>query len=183
MATTTLVVTIVSLLFASTLTCHGVSAANVAQSPAPVTADAPVPAPDVCFTAITNMSDCLTFVEDGRNSESIIGIKINVNKALKLPTLCKVTTPDISLCSAIGYPVSLPPSLSPSLSPSSSASLPPSSSGDSMSPGMSMTPTGSAESSIGGISPTGSKSGASSIQAFSLTFIFALSTLSISIFF
>ncbi|KAK2442774.1 Bifunctional inhibitor/lipid-transfer protein/seed storage 2S albumin superfamily protein [Trifolium repens] len=212
MATTTLVVTIVSLLFASTLTCHGVSAANVAQSPAPVTADAPVPAPDVCFTAITNMSDCLTFVEDGSkltkpdkgccpelaglvdgnpaclchllgNSESIIGIKINVNKALKLPTLCKVTTPDISLCSAIGYPVSLPPSLSPSLSPSSSASLPPSSSGDSMSPGMSMTPTGSAESSIGGISPTGSKSGASSIQAFSLTFIFALSTLSISIFF
>jgi hypothetical protein len=128
MATTTLVVTIVSLLFASTLTCHGVSAANVAQSPAPVTADAPVPAPDVCFTAITNMSDCLTFVEDGSkltkpdkgccpelaglvdgnpaclchllgNSESIIGIKINVNKALKLPTVCKVTTPDISLCS------------------------------------------------------------------------------------
>jgi hypothetical protein len=128
MATTTLVVTIVSLLFASTLTCHGVSAANVAQSPAPVTADAPVPAPDVCFTAITNMSDCLTFVDDESkltkpdkgccpelaglvdgnpaclchllgNSESIIGIKINVKKALKLPTLCKVTTPDISLCS------------------------------------------------------------------------------------
>ncbi|KAK2388632.1 hypothetical protein QL285_062292 [Trifolium repens] len=190
MATTTLVVTIVSLLFASTLTCLGVSAANVAQSPAPVTADAPVPAPDVCFTAITNMSDCLTFVDDERNSESIIGIKINVKKALKLPSLCKVTTPDISLCSAIGYPVSLPPSSSASVPPSSSASLPPSSSGDSMSPGMSMTPTGSAggpsntaESSIGGISPTGSKSGASSIQAFSLTFIFALSTLSISIFF
>ncbi|GAU47445.1 hypothetical protein TSUD_403980 [Trifolium subterraneum] len=204
MATTTLVVAIVSLLFASSLTCHGVFAATTAApSPAPVTADAPAPGLDPCFTAITNMSDCLSFVEDGSkltkpdkgccpelaglvegnpiclchllgNSDSI-GIKINVNKALKLPTICKVTTPPVSTCSAIGFPVSLPPSPS----------------GDSMPPGMSMTPTRTAsspsntiDSTAGALSPTGSKSGVSSIQASSgLAFIFALSTLSISIFF
>ncbi|PNX85261.1 xylogen-like protein 11-like [Trifolium pratense] len=132
MATTTLVVAIASLLFALSLTCHEVSAATTAaQSPAPVMADAPAPALDECFTAITNMSDCLTFVEDGSkltkpdkgccpelaglvegnpiclchllgNSGSIIGIKINVNKALKLPTICKVTTPPVSTCSDLG---------------------------------------------------------------------------------
>jgi hypothetical protein len=29
------------------------------------------------------------------NSDSIIGIKINVNYALKLPSLCKVNTPPV----------------------------------------------------------------------------------------
>lgn len=206
MASTTLVVAIVSLLFAS-LSFHGdgVSAAALAQSPAPETAVlAPSPADDGCLMALTNMSDCLTFVEDGSkltkpdkgccpelaglidgnpiclckllggNAADSIGIKININKALKLPTICGVTTPPVSACSAIGVPVSLPPSLS----------------GDAMSPNMAMSPKGLAPSpstssdSSGVLSPSGSKiGGASSIQASALTFIFALSTVSVSIFF
>ncbi|CAI8597728.1 unnamed protein product [Vicia faba] len=205
MANTPLVLLAISLLFAS-LPYHGVSAPTPrAESPVPESVGAPSPAAGQgCLNALTNMSDCLTFVEDGSklrkpdkgccpelaglvdsnpiclcqllgNSDSI-GIKINVNKALKLPSLCGVTTPPVSTCSAAGVPVSLP-------GPSSQ---------DSMPPNMAMTPKGSApspsnsaDSSVAGVpSPSDSKKGgASSIHASVLTFIFAMSTLSFSIFF
>ncbi|XP_058755758.1 non-specific lipid transfer protein GPI-anchored 11-like [Vicia villosa] len=208
MATTPLVLLAIASVLLASLPYHGVSAPTptpTAESPVPETVGAPSPAvaDDGCLAALTNMSDCLSFVQDGSklkkpdkgccpelatlvdnnpiclcqllgNSDSI-GIKINLNKALKLPSLCRVTTPPVSTCSAVGVPVSLP-------GPSSQ---------DSMPPNMAMTPKGSApspsnsaDSSAGGVlSPSESKKGGSSIVAPAMTFIFAMSTLSFSIFF
>lgn len=112
---------IAALLFA--IAFCGVSA----QSPAPESATAPSPAGSSCFTVLVNMSDCLTYVEDGSNltkpdkgccpelaglvdshpiclcellgNPDSIGIKINLNKALKLPSVCGVITPPVSTCS------------------------------------------------------------------------------------
>lgn len=120
-ATTTTTTRVVVLVLALVIACHGVSA----QSPV----GAPSPADDGCLVALTNMSNCLTFVEDGSNltkpdkgccpelaglvdsnpiclcqllgKPDFVGIKINLNKALKLPSLCKVTTPPVSTCSGI----------------------------------------------------------------------------------
>ncbi|KAI3461204.1 hypothetical protein Pfo_017867 [Paulownia fortunei] len=112
-----------------------------AQSPAPAstaaaapgpTAMAPSPGPD-CFTALANLADCLSFVEDGSNltkpdpaccpevanlvdtqpiclcellsNSTQFGFSIDTNRALKLPSLCNVTTPSVSLCAAVGVPV------------------------------------------------------------------------------
>ncbi|CAL5203389.1 unnamed protein product [Lathyrus oleraceus] len=207
MATTPLVLLAIACLLLASLPYHGVSAPTPAESPGGDTVGAPSPAGaagDGCLTALTNMSDCLTFVEDGSklrkpdkgccpelaglvdsnpiclcqllgNSDSI-GIKINLNKALKLPSLCGVTTPPVSTCSAIGVPVSLP-------GPSSQDSMPPNMA---MTPegGLSPSPSNSADSSAGVPSPSENKSGgASSIHASAMTFIFAMSTLSFSIFF
>ncbi|XP_057431837.1 non-specific lipid transfer protein GPI-anchored 12-like [Lotus japonicus] len=194
--TTTRVVAFAALVLA--LACHGMSA----QSLAPESASAPSPAGVDCFTALTNVSDCLTFVEAGSNltkpdkgccpefagliesnpiclcqllgKPDFVGIKINLNKAIKLPSVCGVDTPPVSTCSVIGVPVSLPPS-SEGLAPGGSATSPsnaPSSGGPSPS---------SDEAAVG---TSGNKNGASGIQAFSLpTFIFALSTLFVSTFF
>uniref|UniRef100_A0A5B7AHM1 Putative non-specific lipid transfer protein GPI-anchored 2 n=1 Tax=Davidia involucrata TaxID=16924 RepID=A0A5B7AHM1_DAVIN len=103
---------------------------GIAQSPAA----APQPAELDCSTYIYNMSDCLTYVEPGSNltkpdkdccpelaslvdnqpiclckllanSTDIVGMPINVTKALNLPSVCKVTTPDASACSVLGYPI------------------------------------------------------------------------------
>ncbi|KAK0603212.1 hypothetical protein LWI29_002534 [Acer saccharum] len=91
---------------------------------------------DDCLTKLLNMSDCLSYVMEGSNvtepdkpccpelaglvdsnpiclcellgkSESY-GIKIDMSRALKLPSLCGVTTPSIQLCSAVGIPVGSP---------------------------------------------------------------------------
>lgn len=130
MATASIVVAIISLIFAS-LASNGVSAPALSPAsvgaPSPEGAGAAPPSADVCLAAITNMSDCLTFVEDGSklkkpdkgccpelaglvdsnpiclcqllgNSDSI-GIKIDNNKALKLPSLCGVPTPPVTTCS------------------------------------------------------------------------------------
>ncbi|KAL6569519.1 hypothetical protein OROMI_014033 [Orobanche minor] len=124
---------------------------------------APAPTLD-CFTYLLNLSDCLTFVEDGSNltkpdpgccpelsnlvdtqpiclcqllgDPSQVGISVDVNRALKLPSLCSVSTPPVSLCAAIGIPVSaLSPSEAPSPSPGGDeAAAPPSPGGDSGSP-------------------------------------------------
>ncbi|CAK8566851.1 unnamed protein product [Lathyrus sativus] len=205
MATTPLALLAIASLFLASLPYHGVSAPTpAAESPVPETAGAPSPTADNgCLTALTNMSDCLTFVEDGSklrkpdkgccpelaglvdsnpiclcqllgNSDSI-GIKINLKKALKLPSLCGVTTPPVSTCSAVGVPVSLP-------GPSSQESMPPNMA---MTPkgGLPPSPSNSADSSAGVPSPSESKNGASSIHASSMTFIFAMSTLFFSMFF
>ena len=90
-------------------------------------AAAPAPESNGCLMALANMSECLTYVEDGSklskpdkgccpelaglvDSNPIclcemlgkpdsIGIKIDLNKALKLPSVCGVTTPPVSTCS------------------------------------------------------------------------------------
>ncbi|KAJ7960397.1 Non-specific lipid-transfer protein-like protein [Quillaja saponaria] len=111
-----------------------------AQAPGLAPNLSPAAAPPVgsdCFSVLVNMSDCLTYVEDGSKlakpdkgccpelaglvdsnpiclcqllgNPDISGIKIDFNKALKLPSVCGVSTPPITTCSAVGVPVSLPP--------------------------------------------------------------------------
>ncbi|CAL5425637.1 unnamed protein product [Camellia sinensis] len=107
-----------------------------------------------CRTNLLNMSDCLTYVEAGSNltkpdkaccpelaglvesnplclcqllgNTSAIGIQIELNKALNLPTVCAVETPPISTCADVGYPVPGPMSSEAperdSMSPSLAAS-------------------------------------------------------------
>ncbi|KAI7983561.1 Non-specific lipid transfer protein GPI-anchored 2 [Camellia lanceoleosa] len=97
-------------------------------------APGPGGAMDDCMNKLFNMSDCLTYVQAGSNltkpdkgccpelaglvesdpiclcqllgnTSATIGIQIEINKALNLPTACAVQIPSISLCSAAGYPV------------------------------------------------------------------------------
>ena len=124
MITTTSTTTITITLLLALACC-----ATSAPSPAPETAAAPAPEVNTCFMALTNMSDCLTFVEDGSNltkpdkgccpelaglmdsnpiclcellgKPDTIGIKIDLNKAFKLPSICGVSTPPVSTCSGI----------------------------------------------------------------------------------
>ncbi|KAI3450097.1 hypothetical protein Pfo_006762 [Paulownia fortunei] len=108
---------------------------------------APSPSLD-CFTYLINLSDCLTFVEGGSNltkpdpgccpelanlvntqpvclcellgNPGQVGISVDVSRALKLPSVCNVTTPPVSLCAAIGVPVGV---LAPSEAPSDGGSV------------------------------------------------------------
>lgn len=82
-----------------------------------------------CMTYLLNMSDCLTYVEEGSNltapdkaccpelaglvesqpiclcqllgtnTSASLPVQINMQKALKLPSVCGVQTPPVSLCS------------------------------------------------------------------------------------
>ncbi|KAJ0020741.1 hypothetical protein Pint_31544 [Pistacia integerrima] len=89
-----------------------------------------------CINQLLNMSDCLSYVTAGSNvtvpdkpccpelaglvesnpiclcdllgQSSSFGLNIDLNRALKLPSVCKVTTPPVSLCSAVGVPVPSP---------------------------------------------------------------------------
>ncbi|KAJ4972121.1 hypothetical protein NE237_005220 [Protea cynaroides] len=91
---------------------------------------------DDCTTALLNMSDCLTYVEDGSNltkpdkpccpelaglvdtnpiclcellgNSSSFGIQVDNNRALGLPKVCRVSTPSASLCSEVGIPIGAP---------------------------------------------------------------------------
>ncbi|XP_047155853.1 non-specific lipid transfer protein GPI-anchored 12-like isoform X1 [Vigna umbellata] len=187
------------------------SCATSAPSPAPETAAAPAPGVDSCFLALTNMSDCLTFVEAGSNltmpeqgccpglaglidtnpiclcdllgKPDAIGLKIDLNRALKLPSICKVSTPPVSACAAVGVPVSLPPSSSEgSLSPSMAPEAPSPSNNPASSPDQAGGPAPS--SSDASTSPAGNINGVSAIKASALTnFIFGLSTVFASSFF
>ncbi|KAL7174589.1 hypothetical protein ACSBR2_033770 [Camellia fascicularis] len=96
-------------------------------------APGPGGAMDDCMSKLLNMSDCLTYVEAGSNltkpdkgccpelaglvesdpiclcqllgnTSATIGIQIELNKALNLPTVCAVQTPPISLCSGAMSP-------------------------------------------------------------------------------
>ncbi|XP_020202692.1 xylogen-like protein 11 [Cajanus cajan] len=198
--TTTRVMIVVTLVL--TLACCATSA----PSPAPETAAAPTPESNGCLMALTNMSDCLTYVEDGSkqakpdkgccpelagliDSNPIclcellgkpesIGIKIDLNKALKLPSVCGVSTPPVSTCSAVGVPVSLPPSLSEG--PASSSIAPGASSPSNTN---APSPGGPGPSEAASANPSDNKNGALSFQASSMNFIFGLSTLFVSLFF
>ncbi|KAJ4834865.1 hypothetical protein Tsubulata_012971 [Turnera subulata] len=107
-----------------------------------------------CFTPLLNMSDCLTYVEEGSNLTSPdknccpelaglldgnpiclcqllggnvtqqYGLSIDFSKALKLPSVCKLSTPPVSLCSAVGYPVAAPASTESSIPPEGFAASP-----------------------------------------------------------
>ncbi|XP_057953736.1 non-specific lipid transfer protein GPI-anchored 2-like [Malania oleifera] len=147
-----------------------------APGPGSFSEGAPAPsAPDDCLTSLYNLSDCLTYVEQGSNvtkpdkaccpelaglveskpqclcqligNSSSVGLEINVTKALALPTACSVSTPPVSLCSAIGIHVGVP---SPSVTP-------PSSSETALPPG-SPSPAGSATTPSSENSPSGASS-------------------------
>ncbi|XVF19530.1 hypothetical protein REPUB_Repub11eG0118800 [Reevesia pubescens] len=110
---------------------------------------AEAPTPD-CITNLYTLADCLTYVEAGsnltkpdkpccpelaglvksspqclcylldKNATASFGLSIDMNRALNLPTVCHVSTPPASLCSAInGAPAGAPSegSMSPGLSP------------------------------------------------------------------
>ncbi|CAJ1965318.1 unnamed protein product [Sphenostylis stenocarpa] len=209
--TTTIIFTLIL-----TLACCTTSA----PSPGPETAAAPAPESNGCIIALANMSDCLTYVEDGSNltkpdkgccpelawlvdnnpiclcellgKPDAIGVTIDLNKALKLPSICGVSTPPVSVCSAVGVPVSLPPSISegsvsPNIAPgpSNPSTNAPSSAPSSSSTNAPPSPGGPAPSSSDtSISPSQNKNGVSAIKASALTnFIFGLSTLFVSSFF
>ncbi|XP_007015522.2 PREDICTED: non-specific lipid transfer protein GPI-anchored 2 [Theobroma cacao] len=152
MAAKQIVAAVVATIFVMTF-CSG----TMAQAPAPEpTAEAP--GPD-CFTNLLSLSDCLTYVEAGsnltkpekpccpelaglvestpqclcylldKNATSSYGFNIDMNRALNLPTVCKVSTPPVSLCSVIiGAPAESPTgnggSMSPGFAPQGLAASP-----------------------------------------------------------
>ena len=106
-----------------TITVTGKSPAkSLAPSPAPAVATD-------CMTLIYNMSDCLTYVEKGSNSTKpdkgccpelagmldtqpiclckLLGkkkdfpVELDLNRALKLPSVCGLQTPSLSSCSSM----------------------------------------------------------------------------------
>ncbi|XP_030521199.2 non-specific lipid transfer protein GPI-anchored 12-like isoform X1 [Rhodamnia argentea] len=110
--------------------------ATVCSASAQMPAAAPGPAVDECLNNLLNVSDCLTYVEAGSNltapekpccgelaslvdnhpiclcdllsKGSSYGFNIDVNRALKLPSVCNVVTPPLSTCAAVGIPVGAP---------------------------------------------------------------------------
>ena len=104
-----------------------------AQAPGP----APAASTD-CMSELLTMSDCLTYVEEGsnltkpdkaccpelaklvnnnpiclcyllqKNSTSNYGIEIDMNRALHLPSVCKVETPAASNCARKSSPTTAP---------------------------------------------------------------------------
>ncbi|KAG9138530.1 hypothetical protein Leryth_012877 [Lithospermum erythrorhizon] len=131
---------IISIVIAMTILMSFAFPLNVeAQSPA----SAPMAEMDPCMTTLLNMTDCLSYVSPGSNdtkpdkaccpelaglvdSNPIclckllgqpdkIGISIDVQRALQLPSVCNVETPPVSTCAAIGIPVAAP-TTSPTLS-------------------------------------------------------------------
>ncbi|XP_047329032.1 non-specific lipid transfer protein GPI-anchored 12-like [Impatiens glandulifera] len=122
------------------------SGASPPPPPAPES-PAPEPSSDLdCFPYLLNVSDCLSYVEKGSNltdpekgccpelsrlvgtqpiclcqllgnSSASLGIDIDVQKALKLPQVCSVSTPPTSYCAVAGYPVVSPSGPSPTKAP------------------------------------------------------------------
>ncbi|KAG4917898.1 hypothetical protein JHK84_055223 [Glycine max] len=211
MASIVTMATIVTLVLA--LACCGMSAPTSVPK---TTAAAPAPESNGCLMALANMSDCLTYVEDGSklskpdkgccpelaglvDSNPIclcemlgkpdsIGIKIDLNKALKLPSVCGVTTPPVSTCSAVGVPVSLPPSMSegPSIAPGAFSPSNADAANPASSPNSASSPAGGLgpSSEDAAASPSQNKNEVSAIHPSALTnFFFGLFTLFVSVFF
>lgn len=110
----------ITLILAATLLLAFPLTAAQSMAPAPVSSDD-------CSSHLTNVSDCLTYVEAQSNltkpdkgccpefaglvdshpiclcellkNANSFGIQINVSKALMLPSVCGVTTPPLSACS------------------------------------------------------------------------------------
>ncbi|KAF2322298.1 hypothetical protein GH714_010696 [Hevea brasiliensis] len=69
---------------------------------------------------------CLCQLLSNTSLTESYGIKIDINRALKLPSVCRISTPPVSTCADLGYPVPGPisgpsPSISPGLDSSPSA--------------------------------------------------------------
>ncbi|KAG8371069.1 hypothetical protein BUALT_Bualt13G0048600 [Buddleja alternifolia] len=115
-----------------------IGAQSLGPTPAPTPRPmlmAPSPSLD-CFNYLLNLSDCLTFVDSESNltkpdpgccpeladlvqnqpiclcqllgNSSNVGFSVDTKRALKLPSLCRVSTPSVSLCAAIGFPIGVP---------------------------------------------------------------------------
>ncbi|XP_052156117.1 non-specific lipid transfer protein GPI-anchored 12-like [Oryza glaberrima] len=122
------------------------SAATTAEAQS-APAAAPGPAGPVldqaCLTALLNMSDCLTYVQNGSRARrpdkpccpelaglvesnpvclckllsgagDSYGIAVDYSRALALPAICRVSTPPVSTCAAFGFNVPMGPTPSPS---------------------------------------------------------------------
>ncbi|KAJ6671724.1 NON-SPECIFIC LIPID TRANSFER PROTEIN GPI-ANCHORED 2 [Salix viminalis] len=113
--------------------------APVSGDLAPAAAPGPT-AVNECLEPLLNMSDCLEYVTQGSNltvpdknccpelagliDSNVVclcqllgggvaeqfGIALDVGRALKLPATCKIDTPSVALCAAVGYPVQAPAS-------------------------------------------------------------------------
>ncbi|XP_030445939.2 non-specific lipid transfer protein GPI-anchored 2-like [Syzygium oleosum] len=141
-------------------TVCGASAQMPAAAPGPAAALGP--AADECLNNLANLTECLSYVEEGSkltapekpccgelaslvdnypiclcellSKADSYGIKIDVNRALKLPSICHVTTPPVSTCAEAGYPVGAPMA-SEGPSGTTPGSLPPSTAASSPTPG------------------------------------------------
>ncbi|KAK3138430.1 hypothetical protein QOZ80_5AG0368880 [Eleusine coracana subsp. coracana] len=112
-----------------------------------------------CMNALLNMSDCLTFVEKGSSARrpdapccpelaglvganpvclcellagaaESYGIAVDYGRALALPGICRVSTPPVSTCAALGYHVHMGPAAAPmSGAPSPSSGISPAAEG------------------------------------------------------
>ncbi|TYH62645.1 hypothetical protein ES332_D07G134100v1 [Gossypium tomentosum] len=59
----------------------------------------------------------------GKNATAVVGMDIDMKRALNLPTVCNVSTPPVTLCSVINRaPVAGPPQSEESVSPGGSPS-------------------------------------------------------------
>ncbi|XP_062180795.1 non-specific lipid transfer protein GPI-anchored 2-like [Phragmites australis] len=117
--------------------------ASSAQSLSPVAAPGPAGGLDsACMNALLNMSDCLTYVEKGSaarrpdkpccpelaglvgsnpvclcellsGAADSYGIAVDYARAVALPGICRVSTPPVSTCTALGYKVHLGPAAAP----------------------------------------------------------------------
>ncbi|GLU19055.1 hypothetical protein SLE2022_353230 [Rubroshorea leprosula] len=125
-----------------------------APAPEPSSALGPSAPGSDCLTTVLNMSDCLSYVTTGsnatkpdkaccpelaglvesapiclcdlldKNKTESYGISIDMSRALKLPSVCGVPTPPVSLCSVIaGVPVGSP-TASPGSAPEGLSSSP-----------------------------------------------------------
>ncbi|PON59191.1 Bifunctional inhibitor/plant lipid transfer protein/seed storage helical domain containing protein [Parasponia andersonii] len=123
-------------------------------APGPSAGLAPGPSGPDCTTLLLGMADCLSYVQLGSNltkpdkpccpelkslvdnspiclcellaNSDTSGFQIDINRATKLPSVCKVDTPPPSTCALLGIPVGVPtssegPSPSSGLSPAGSS--------------------------------------------------------------
>lgn len=122
---------------------------NFAVALAQVPASAPGPSESPCFNTLLSLSPCLDFITgtgktpgkdccsafksvmnsnelclcDLFTSNNPLGQPVDQKRAQAMSTACKVTTPPVSLCSAVGVPVSVPAPAAASGSASSPAEV------------------------------------------------------------
>ncbi|TVU19930.1 hypothetical protein EJB05_36112, partial [Eragrostis curvula] len=135
-ASTVLVAVVVSVLVTAS------SSQPMPSSPAAAPGPAGGGLDSACLNALLNMSDCLTFVEKGSTARrpdapccpelaglvgsnpvclcellsgaaDSYGIAVDYDRALALPGICRVSTPPVSTCAALGYHVHLGPAAAP----------------------------------------------------------------------
>ncbi|KAL5202225.1 hypothetical protein ABZP36_013177 [Zizania latifolia] len=140
-ATVALATAAAVVLLLTAATCAGAQSSPASPAPAPGPAAGGLDA--ACLNALLNMSDCLTYVQNGSTARrpdkpccpelaglvdsnpvclcellsgagDSYGIAIDYSRALALPGICRVSTPPVSTCAALGYNVHLGPAAAPS---------------------------------------------------------------------